>query len=388
MKGFKNLTEITGQELAPLLSPDAFVGIEGIAHLCTGGEAPWLKSQAQVYEEFSRLKGGSHQGRDAIYARGERCRERMGELWGVPANRIAMMPSAAEGMSWLARGLDWQPGDNIVTANLEFPSVAYAWRNLRKMGVEVRLVPHKNWTVHEADLLDAVDARTRVLAISHVGFYTGQCHNLVQLAEGAKKKGALFAVDATHSSGALQVPAHVSDLTVSSAYKWLLATHGVAPCYLSERAEAQIASTSFGWRNLAVWPAQAAERHADVAEQPMPEKMEPGNPAMQVVMHLDHALGVILDIGIEKIENHARDLSEQVSDGLIRLGYKVISPGVRAGRSGNTCFACEDGRGLVNQLRERNVYCWGEFGRVRVSTHLYNSSEDVGQLLDALVDIG
>jgi len=106
------------------------------------------------------------------------------------------------------------------------------------------------------------------------------------------------------------------------------------------------------------------------------------------VMHLDHALGVIMDIGIEKIENHARDLSEQVSDGLIRLGYTVISPGVRAGRSGNTCFAYEDGRELVNQLRARNVYCWGEFGRVRVSTHLYNSSEDVSQLLDALVDIG
>jgi selenocysteine lyase/cysteine desulfurase len=382
------VAEITGREIKPLLSPDAFVGLDGITHLCTGGEAPWLKSQADVYTEFTQLKGGSHEGRAKIYERGDRCRERMSQLWGVPANRIALMPSAAEGMSWLARGIDWQPGDNIVTTNLEFPSVAYAWRNLRKHGVEVRLVPHKHWTVHESDLLDAVDARTRVLAISHVSFYTGQCHNLLQLAEGAKKRGALFAVDATHSAGALQVPAEVTDLTVSSAYKWLLTTHGVAPCYLSERAEEQIISTSFGWHNLAVWPAQTSERHVDVAEQPMPEKMVPGNPAMQVVMHLDHSLGVILDIGIERIENHARDLSEQVSDGLIRLGYKVISPGVREGRSGNTCFECEDGHGLVNQLRERNVYCWGEFGRVRVSTHLYNGSKDVGKLLDALVDIG
>ena len=379
---------MTGREIAPLLSPDAFVGIDDIAHLCTGGEAPWLKTQAGVYEEFSRLKGGAQVGRAKIYERGERCRERMSQLWAVSANRIAMMPSAAEGINWLARGLDWQPGDNIVAPNLEFPSVAYAWRNLRKQGVEVRLVPHKHWTVHESDLLDAVDARTRVLAISHVSFYTGQCHNLIQLAEGAKKKGALFAVDATHAAGVLQVPAEVTDLTVSSAYKWLLATHGVAPCYVSERAEEQMISTSFGWRNLAVWPEQGSERHADVAEQPMPEKMEPGNPAMQVVMHLDHALGIILDIGKERIENHARDLSEQVSDGLIRLGYKVISPSVREGRSGNTCFECEDAEGLVDKLRERNVYCWGEFGRVRVSTHLYNGSEDVSRLLDALVDIG
>ncbi len=373
--------------ITPLLSPDAFEGIDGITHLCTGGESPWLKSQAQVYAEFARFKGGSHKGRDKIYARGERCRQRMGQLWHVPGNRIAFMPSAAEGMGWFARGLDWQRGDNVVTNNLEFPSVAYAWKHLRPKGIEVRLVPHKHWIVSEEDLLAAVDARTRVLAVSHVGFYTGQCLNLAQLSEGARKKGALFAVDATHSSGVLRVPAHLTDLTVSSSYKWLLATHGTAPCYLSQRAEDQVASTCFGWHNLKVWPEQTAERHPEVAEQSMPEKLEPGNPAMQVIMHLDHALGVILDIGPEKIENHARDLSGRVSQGLAALGYEVISPNARKARSGNTSFACSDGRDMANRLEERDIFCWGDFGRVRVSTHLYNSSDDVTRLLDALADM-
>ena len=50
----------------------------------------------------------------------------MGQLWDVPVERIAFMLSAAEGMGWLARGLDWREGDNVVTTNLEFPSVAYA----------------------------------------------------------------------------------------------------------------------------------------------------------------------------------------------------------------------------------------------------------------------
>jgi selenocysteine lyase/cysteine desulfurase len=275
----------------------------------------------------------------------------------------------------------------VVTTNLEFPSVAYAWKNLRKQGVEVRMVPHKHWTIREKDLLDAVDARTRILAVSHVSFFTGQCLNLSQLSEGAQKKGALFAVDATHSSGVLNVSANITDLTVSSAYKWLLATHGVAPCYLSEKAEDQIISTSFGWHNLAVWPEQGAERDPDVAEQPMPEKLEPGNPAMLVIMHLDHALGILLKTGIHNIQEHARDLSEQVNDGLVRLGYTVISPGTRDARSGNTCFAHEEARDLVNRLRKHKVYCWGEFGRVRVSTHLYNSSADVARLLDTLVDL-
>ena len=116
----------------------------------------------------------------------------------------------------------------------------------------------------------------------------------------------------------------------------------------------------------------------------MPIKLEPGNPAMQVIMHLDHALGIILDIGPEKIENHARDLSEQVSEGLKQIGREVISPDKRETRSGNTCFACADSSALVDKLEKHNVYCWGEFGRVRVSTHLYNGTEDVLRLLDAL----
>ena len=72
-------------------------------------------------------------------------------------------------------------------------------------------------------------------------------------------------------------------------------------------------STAFGWRNLAVWPAQGAVRAPDADEKPMPDKMEPGNPAMVAVLYLDHALGRLLDIGIERIEEHNRDLSEQIS---------------------------------------------------------------------------
>ncbi len=373
--------------IEPLLSPEAFVGLDGVTHLCTGGESPWLKAHEQVYGEFARLKSGGDEGRRQIYARGEACREKMGRLWGVAARRVAFVPSAAEGMSWLARGLGWRPGDNVVTTNLEFPSVAYAWRNLREMGVEVRMVKHEDWEVDEEDLLAAVDERTRVLAVSQVSFYTGQNLNIEQLSEGLKGKDALLAVDATHASGVVQVGAGLADLCVSSSYKWMLATHGVAPMYLSERAEDCAGDSAFGWHNLAVWPAQGAERHPEAPVKAMPEKLEPGNPAMVVVMFLDRALGVLLELGMDRIEEHARNLSEYIDAGLQRTGRTVISPSRRGARSGNTCFLAEDAKGLQQALAKHQVLTWGEFGRVRVSGHLYNSSQDVERLLDALAQI-
>lgn len=374
-------------KIEALVSPEMFVALDGVTHLCTGGESPWLKAHGEVYAEFARLKSGGDEGRRAIYARGEACREKMGRLWGVPAKRVSFAPSAAEGMSWLARGLAWEEGDNVVTTNLEFPSVAYAWRNLRAMGVEVRMVPHADWEVDEEDLLAAVDGRTRVLAVSQVSFYTGQNLDITRLSEGLKGKDTLLAVDATHASGVVEVGAGLADLCVSSAYKWMLATHGVAPLYLSERAEELVEDSAFGWHNLAVWPAQGAERHPEVALKAMPEKLEPGNPAMVVVMFLDRALEVLLDIGLERIEEHARNLSEYIDAGPQRAGHTVISPSRRAARSGNTCFLAEDAKGLQQALAKQQVQVWGEFGRVRVSGHLYNGSGDVERLLDALAQV-
>ena len=154
----------------PLLPKDLFVGLEQVTHLCTGGEAPWLCGFEEVYKEFARLKSDGLAGRERVYEIGDECRDLMGQLWGVPGHRIAFMPSATEGMNWLARGLEWKPGDNVVTDNLEFPSVAYAWRDLAEAGVEIRMVEHDDFHIDEDALLPKVDARTRVLAVSQVSF--------------------------------------------------------------------------------------------------------------------------------------------------------------------------------------------------------------------------
>ena len=373
--------------IIPLVGPEKFVDLQELTHLCTGGEAPWLKAQESVYADFARLKSGGYNGRQEIYNRGEQCRQKMAQLWSVSAERVAFMPSAAEGMAWLARGLDWRAGDNVVTTNLEFPSVAYAWRDLRARGVEVRLVEHRDWIVEEEDLLAALDARTRVLAVSQVSFYSGQNLRIAELARGLEGTDTLLAVDATHAAGAIDVRADLCDLCISSAYKWLLATHGVAPCFLSERAEGQLQASSYCWRNLAVWPVQGAERWPDVEEKAMPERLEPGNPSMVSLLFLNRALDELLALGIGQIEAHVLDLAAEIREGLTARGLRVISPSERARCSGNTCFLAADAPRVTRELEAQGVLVWGEHGRVRVSGHLYNGSSDVVQLLAALESI-
>jgi selenocysteine lyase/cysteine desulfurase len=371
-----------------LVAPAEFVGLDGITHLCTGSEGPWLKRLAAVYEQFSNCKGAGMRGRHQVLERVQGCRSKMAALWQVPEDRIGFMPSAAEGMNWLARGLALRRGDNIVTTRMEFPSVAYAWRSARERGVEVRMVPHRNWIVAEDDLVAAIDSQTRVVAVSQVSFYSGQCLDVARLSAAARKWGALLAVDATHASGVVQVPAGLTDLCVSSCYKWLLATHGVAPCYLSERAEAAAEPTCFGWHNLEVWGGDTCDCDPEVATKPMPDLLEAGNPSLICIMFLERALDLILDLGVDRIEDHARELAARMGAGLIEMGRVVITPEQPPRRSGNTCFADRRAEQLVAQLAQQRILVGGDLGRVRVSTHLHNSSEDVDRCLAALRRMG
>jgi len=119
---------------------------------------------------------------------------------------------------------------------------------------------------------------------------------------------------------------------------------------------------------------------------PMPAKLEPGNPAMVVIMMLDRALDVLLEIGIERIEAHARDLSELLTAALQKAGRVVITPNRREARSGNTVYLSEDANGEEERLAAAGVLVWGDYGRVRVSGHLYNGSDDVDRFISILTE--
>ena len=79
-----------------------------------------------------------------------------------------------------------------------------------------------------------------------------------------------------------------------------------------------------------------------------------------------------------------RDLTEIISTGLEQLGVEVITPRVRTSRSGNICFLDAHAEATRKSLEVNRVLVWGELGRVRISGHLYNGSDDVERLLDSL----
>jgi cysteine desulfurase/selenocysteine lyase len=366
---------------APLIAPDEFVGLDAISHLCAGGEAPFLKSHFAALERFATDKSGGMAGRDRMFETYQATKEHLAWLVNRPPSDIALLTSSSDGVNLIARSLDWRSGDNVVVADVEFPSLLYPWTLLADRGVEVRVVRSRERLLDLDLLREAVDSRTRVVAVSQVSYLTGQRLSLPAIANIAWQNGARLLVDATHALGAVAVDANYCDFLVCSCYKWLLAAHGVGIFVLNRSRISDLPPSSLGWHSVArsgglSGPLEFTLR-ADA------DRFESANPSFPSLYLLRNALERLAEIPARSAERHVLELSKAIRDGLVARGVAVTTPEAEESRAGNVCFEVENAAALVSELANADILVWGSEGRVRVSTHVYNSSADVDRFFSA-----
>ncbi|HEY2760493.1 MAG TPA: aminotransferase class V-fold PLP-dependent enzyme, partial [Pirellulales bacterium] len=154
----------------------------------------------------------------------QQVRARAAEMVGASPTEIALVRSTTEGITMIAEGFPWREGDNVVVPADEFPSNQYAWMNLASRGVEARRVAMSEGQL-DLDRLDAAcDGRTRIVALSWVGFLSGWRTDLKAAAEVAHRHGALLFVDAIQAFGAfaIDVQATCVDFFAAGGQKWML----------------------------------------------------------------------------------------------------------------------------------------------------------------------
>ncbi len=371
-----------------LIPKTDFIGLEGVTHLCAGGESPMLKSHRAAIEQFFADKALGEGSRHRMDETACRCKQKVGKLLGVPPDNLAFISTSSEGINLLAHGLKWRSGDNVVVCDVEFPSDVLPWTRLKEQGVEVRVVPNQNWIISLTDLERALDDRTRVVAVSDVSYFTGQRLPMKELSEMVHSTNALLSMDSTHAAGVIPVQADYADILVASCYKWLLGTHGVAIFYWNRERLPELEPPFLGWHSgesIPDWHEPTVFTLRSGAD-----RFEAGNLGFISIYILDNALDHILRIGIAAIESHVLHLSGMVWEGLHGLGVELMTPREPSRRAGNICFMTPHINEIMAWLSERKIRVWGAYagvGRVRVSTHVYNSTQDVERLLNAMEDL-
>ncbi|HUU33104.1 MAG TPA: aminotransferase class V-fold PLP-dependent enzyme, partial [Vicinamibacterales bacterium] len=221
----------------------------------------------------------------------------------------------------------------------------------------------------------AVDARTRVVAVSHVSYLTGERHDLDAYAAVARRVGALFVVDASHALGSVRVDAPVADFLFACCYKFLLGTHGAAIAYWNRARVPEWRPRLTGWHSVEHRPAWEIPRQC----RPLTtgQAFEPGNPAYDALYTLDGALDYLLACGIDAIEAHTLALSGELRARLVALGLTVMTPEPAAERAASITFQSPQPEHVRAVLEAERVLVTGELGRVRASVALFSTAADI-----------
>jgi cysteine desulfurase/selenocysteine lyase len=309
----------------------------------------------------------------------QRLRQRLAELINAPGtDDIALVKNTSEALSFVAYGLDWEPGDNIVGIAQEFPSNRIVWESLAPQGVELRLLDLYNSADPETDLLSLCDRRTRLVSVSAVQYARGRRMDLERIGEHCRSRDTLFCVDAIQQIGALpfDVQATQADFVAADGHKWMLGPEGLGLFYVRAEVRERLRLRQFGWHMV--------ERMGDyerVDWQPAADarRFECGSPNMLSIHALDASLSLILEQGIESIaaaiDQHVAHCIELTD----RCSFETLSPREQARRAGIFTFRVpgRDAADLHRQLMERKVICAQRGGGIRFSPHFYTQREDI-----------
>jgi len=301
-------------------------------------------------------------------------------------DEIAFAPNTSSGLAMIANGLDWRVGDNLVTAECEFPANLVPWMRIRREhGVEVRMAREHDGRLETEEILNLIDERTRVVTLSFVEFASGFRNDLATIGRYCRERDVLFVVDAIQGLGALalDVEACCIDAISADAHKFLLGPDGVALLYVSQRAMERVRPTVVGW--LSVSDPEDFKNH-DQPYAPTAKRFESGALNTAGVVGLGAAIELFQRVGTETIERHLLELGDHLCEGLNDKGYRVISSR-RAGEK-SAVICCQHDRysaeRLYHHLDQHRIITTPRLGRLRISPHFYNTHEEIDRLVATL----
>lgn len=307
-------------------------------------------------------------------------------LLGTTEEEIGFVHNTTHGLICLAQSLPWRPGDNIVSAEHEFPADVYPWRNLAERGVSLRAVPERpDRRFRVEDFLAWIDSRTRMVAISLVQYSTGFRMPVEALAQVCRERGILLCLDAIQAVGAMPTrPQELGcDFLVADGHKWLLSPEGAGILYVRKDRLSLFNDSMTGWT------ARVRPQDYDDTEQPVQEsarRFEEGAVNVPGTLALGASLGLFLEVGIEEVWRRIRALTDQLVEGLNRLDCTVVSPRGEGEASGIVAFEPHklDPMALVKQMEQEGIHVTARRGWVRVSPHFYNQPGQIERFLEVL----
>ncbi len=359
---------------------------DDIIYLNHAAVAPWPQCSLRAVQAFAQDNAENGSSHYLQWLETEsRLRERLRALINAPsADDIALLKNTSEALSVVAFGLDWTPGDNIVSSNEEFPSNRVVWEALERKGVSLRQADLRSAETPEDALFAQVDEHTRLLAISSVQYASGLQLDLQRIGEFCHERGILFCVDAIQSLGAVQFDAQAmhADFVMADGHKWMLGPEGLAVFYCRAELREKLKLYQYGWHMTDAFidfdrrdwqPADTARR------------FECGSPNMLGIHALEASLALLQEHGMDRIEARVLANTCLLIDAIdANPSLELLTDATPGRYAGIVTFRHRDldNESLFRHLTDHGVQCAQRGGGVRFSPHYYTPPEKILRAVD------
>jgi cysteine desulfurase / selenocysteine lyase len=354
--GFKKDAGVTEERTTTLQERyrDEFPVARNLIYLNHASVAPLCRRAAEAMKSLAEDAcsfGSLHYGKWMETYAG--LRRAAAQLLNATPDEIAIVKNTSEGVSTVAVGLDWKPGDRVIAFKEEFPANYYPWLRLERRGVNIIWL-----SIYDPlDKIAEAARGARLLAISYVNYLSGYRVDLRAIGELCQQNGCFFFVDAIQGMGVLPIDVEAChiDALAADGHKWMLGPEGNGILYVRRNWLEAIEPVEFGWTN----PANYADYGSrDMTPRPNAGRYECGTLNTIGCFGLLAALEFLLEIGVEQIAPALLSVADQLERGLRNRGYEVMVERTTETGSGIVSFRhpTMDARAIVRAIVGMGAY--------------------------------
>jgi len=309
------------------------------------------------------------------------------QLINAESEEIALVPNTSTGLSIVANSMNYPRNSNVVTTDLEFPSVVYPWLRIKmRNDLEIRYVKNREGSLPLEDFEKAVNDQTVAVIISHVEYSNGFKNDLKAIAEIAHEHGAFLVVDVCQSAGAMNIDVKRQgiDFLATSCYKWLLGPCGAGFLYVRKDLIGKMEPVFVGWASVKheIFETVDLWNNTELILSERASRFEVGTPSLISYVGAAASLRIIIEYGIEKIEKRIIDLTDYLIEKIREEGFTLQISEEPINRSGIVNFKVSKPKGKVEKLRKRGIIVSARMNGIRVSPHFYNTKDEIEKFIE------
>ncbi|MFK7958152.1 MAG: aminotransferase class V-fold PLP-dependent enzyme [Lysobacterales bacterium] len=267
----------------------------------------------------------------------------------------------------------------LLIAERAFPSLGFVFSIARRSGFEPVMVPRSENTLELATWDRYLDSQVHAVLLTHVHSNTSECHDIAALAGMARKRGIVSIVDVAQSIGIRPIDANAwnADFIAGSCLKWLCGGSGAGFLWVNPERLEQCQPRDVGWFSHAD-PFEFDINHFEYAPDAL--RFWGGTPSVAPCLTAAHSIESLLSVGLDSIQDHNRELSEKLC-AAVAPEFQV-SPIDPAHRGGSVVLNFGDRQSnFENSLSNANIHFDARNEGVRLSPHLYNTQQDIDNII-------